>query len=138
MSRIINPDSIAKERDRLVRAVIVAMKELIKESQPTEHARDLVAFIIVALEAIHETVERTVIPWEKRDYWLKADRFRMEWSWTKRLADSLRKALQEEDWGTIAGGAVEIGQKFSSVKVPGRHGVGSPWVGAYQKMLRSS
>ena len=47
------------------------------------HSRDLAAFIAISLEKIFETVETSVVAWEKKGYWVKADRFRLEWEWSK-------------------------------------------------------
>ena len=85
MSRVINPNAPGKERNRLKRATALALRELMVESEPNEKTRDLVAFITLALEGISETVDVTTTAWEKRDYWIKADRFRLEWEWAGRL-----------------------------------------------------
>jgi hypothetical protein len=83
---------------------------------------------------VEETIERTVIPWEKRGYWLKADRFRMAWDWSGRLSADLEKALRVGDWGEVARLVGEIAAKVSDVHVPKRHGLGEPWVGAWARL----
>ena len=42
------------------------------------------------LEAIDESIEQSVAAWEKRGYWLKADRFRQEWRWAGDLGRRMR------------------------------------------------
>ena len=54
-----------------------------KQKEPDAHSYDLVAFIALALLEIDANIEKTVAPWEKRDYWVKADRFRMQWGWAR-------------------------------------------------------
>ena len=137
MSRVINPNRPGKERDRLKRAVALALREMMKEPQPNERTRDLAAFIALSLEAITETVETTVTAWEKRDYWVKADRFRMEWQWAERLGKAMRQAVLAEDWGQIVQVAVQVGQALGDVQVSPRHRMGTPWVDAWNH-LRSS
>lgn len=137
MSRVIHTDSAAKERTQLLRSVVLALRELMRQSEPDAATRDLAAYLALALNAIAETVEASVLPWEKRDYWIKADRFRMEWSWTRHAAAALRQAVLAEDWGTVAQTAAQVTVKVSAVKVPERHKLGTPWVGAYDK-LRSA
>ncbi len=132
MSRVINPNQPGKERNRLRRAIALALRELMRESEPTAKARDLVAFIALSLEAIKKTVNTTVIAWEKRDYWVKADRFRMDWEWVDILGSALRRAALAEDWAAVAINAANIAQHLSDVKVSDRHRMGTPWVGAWK------
>ena len=134
MSRVIKLEDIGKERTQLTRAIVLALRELMTQTEPDEQSRDLSAFIAMALEAIDETIDQTIVPWEKRGYWLKADRFRLEWEWTGRLSKELRKALFDEDWAAIAGIAAQIVEKLKSTKVPQRHRLGTPWVGAWERL----
>jgi len=135
MGRVINPDGAGKERTRLTRATVLALRELMKQAKPDDTSRDLAAFIALSLEAIAETIESSVIAWEKKGYWLKADRFRLEWDWSARLGTQMRKAISEDDWATVAMTAAQVGGKLATVKLPERHRLGEPWVGAYRHML---
>jgi hypothetical protein len=110
------------------------MRELMRETEPTAKARDLVAFIALSLEAINLTVNTTVAAWEKRDYWVKADRFRMDWEWAAILGSAMRQATLTEDWAAIAVNAAKIAQHLSDVKVSDRHRMGTPWVGAWKHL----
>ena len=91
MSRVINPDSAGKERTRLTKAIVIAIRELAKQSEPDMEARDLAAFISLALQTIAEGIDVSVAAWEKRDYWIKADHFRMEWAWAGQMGERLSK-----------------------------------------------
>ena len=97
-------------------------------------ARDLVAFIALALQVIAEGIEVSVAAWEKRDYWVKADRFRMDWSWAGATAAKLKSAVLADDWATIATSLPTIAAKFGKIKVSDNHRLGSPWVGAFKRM----
>ena len=134
MSRVINPNAPGKERNRLKRATALALRELMVESEPTAKARDLVAFIVLALEGMAETVEVTTSAWEKRDYWIKADRFRLEWEWAGRLGNELRKAVLSEDWEKITEVCVQVFQKVGDEKISTNHRMGKPWVGAWKEL----
>ena len=138
MSRVYNPETIGKERNRLTRAIVIALRELMHQPEPNSSTRDQAAVVTLALESIAENLDPSVAAWEKRGYWVKADRFRMEWAWTNRLGSELRKALLEDDWGGVAQAAVQITQKLQDVKVPVRHRLGTPWVGAWKKVKDSS
>ncbi len=134
MSRVINPNQPGKERNRLRRAIALSLRELMRETEPTVKARDLGAFIALSLEAISVTVNTTVTAWEKRDYWVKADRFRMDWEWVVTLGSEMRKAVLAEDWAVIAINAAKVSQHVSDVKISDRHRMGTPWVGAWKHL----
>jgi hypothetical protein len=138
MSRIINPDNVGKERSRLSRAVVLAIRELARQTEYGPQARDLVAFIILALNNIASTIDVTVAPWEKRGYWVKADKFRMEWMWVTTLGEKLRAALLEEDLRTITLLISQISQKLAKVTVPRRNTLGEPWIGAWKLIQNTS
>jgi hypothetical protein len=134
LSRVIKTETAAKDRTRLTRSVVLALRELMRQTQPDDHSRDLAAFISLALLEIHETIDASVNAWEKRGYWVKADRFRMEWEWTHISGEKLREAVLNDDWATIALTAAQVGQKLMNVDVPIRHRLGTPWVGAWNRL----
>lgn len=135
MSRLINTETAGKNRTRLSKEVVLSIRELMKQTSPDDTSKDLAAHIVLALQEIADGVETSVVAWEKRDYWVKADRFRMEWGWAQRQSDALRQSLKSEDWGNIALLAIQIGQKFSAVKISDNHRLGKPWVGAYKRLI---
>ncbi|HSO26794.1 MAG TPA: hypothetical protein VLS48_01905 [Anaerolineales bacterium] len=134
MGRVINPESAGKERTRLTRSIVLAIRSLTQQTEPNQLTRDLSAYIVLALTAIAESIESSVVPWEKRGYWVKADRFRLEWDWTARYAAEMQAALFNEDWAQVAMTAAHIAQKLNNVKVPQRHRLGEPWVGAWKQL----
>jgi hypothetical protein len=134
LSRIFNPNSAGKERTRLIKGVVLAIRELAQQSEPGTESRDLASFIATALGSISATIDISVAAWEKRDYWVKADRFRMEWAWSGQHAESMKQAVINEDWASIAMIASQIAQKLSKVTVPPGHRLGRPWVGAWDEL----
>ena len=134
MGRVIHTENLSAERNRLMKAMVVALREMGKQNTFTDESRDLASFLAAALETVAETVERSVGPWEKRGYWLKADRFRMNWDWVDPLARQMKKAVLEEDLGTLAQSAATLGAKLNNVEVAQKHRFGSPWVGAWEKL----
>ena len=134
MSRVINPDSAGKDRTRLTKAIVLAVRELAKQKEVNNEAQDLAAFISLALKTIAEGIDVSVAAWEKRDYWIKADKFRMEWMWSGQYADKMKVAIFTDDWGTIATLIPQIAQKFSKIMVSDNHRLGKPWVGAYKQL----
>lgn len=136
MSRVINPEGAGKERNQLCRAVVLAIRELMKQGAVDDTSRDLAAFIGMALLRISDTIEASVAAWEKRDYWVKADRFRMEWAWSGKLGIDMTSAVLADDWPKVAMTAAQAAQKLMSVKVPVRHRLGSPWQGAWKELKK--
>jgi hypothetical protein len=134
MSPIINPESAGKERTQLTKAIVLAVRELAKQTDVTEEAKDLAAFIALALKNISEGIDVSVAAWEKRGYWVKADRFRMDWMWTGQYADKMKVAIFTDDWGAIAMLMPQIAQKFSKIVVSENHRLGKPWTGAFQQL----
>ncbi|MEX2144625.1 MAG: hypothetical protein WD740_08515 [Anaerolineales bacterium] len=125
---------MAAERNRMMKAMSVALRELTKQTSFTHQTRDLAAFLVLALDSISVSIERSVLPWEKRDYWVKADRFRMDWAWVEPLRLQLRKAVEGESLDDIAIGAATLAVKLKNIKVSEKHRLGSPWQGAWGKL----
>ncbi len=136
MSRVINPEGAGKERTRLVKSIVLALRELMRQTEPNEHSRDLASYIALALLEISDTVESSVVAWEKKGYWVKADRFRMDWAWSGRLGGQMRQAVMQDDWASVALVAAQVGGKLSDVDVPVRHRLGEPWTGAWQQLSK--
>jgi hypothetical protein len=134
MSRVINPDSAGKQRAKLSKAIVLALRELARQTDTGAETRDLAAFIAVALGAIAQGIDSSVAAWEKRGYWVKADKFRMEWAWAESVSTKLLSALARDDWATIAMLSAQIGQKMGKIQISENHRLGKPWAGAYARL----
>jgi hypothetical protein len=136
LSRIINPDSAGKERTRLTKAIVLAVREMAQQAEPGDESRDLAAFITLALTIVAETIDISVAAWEKRGYWVKADRFRLDWAWAGQLAEKMRSAVQTDDWGKVSEFAALTAQKLNKITVPAGNHLGKPWVGAWKELWK--
>jgi hypothetical protein len=134
MSRVINPDSAGKQRTQLSKAIVLAVRELARQKDITNETRDLAAFIAIALQIIAEGIDASVTAWEKRDYWIKADKFRMEWAWAGQIAEKMRASVLSDDWATVATLSAQIAQKLAKVQVSENHRLGKPWVGSFKQL----
>ena len=132
LSRLINTDSVGKERTRLSKSIVLCIRELAKQTQVTPDAKDQAAYIALALQSISDGIDVSVAAWEKRDYWVKADKFRMEWLWAGQYATKLKEAVLSDDWATIATMLPSIAQKFNKVEIAPKHRLGTPWTNAYK------
>lgn len=136
MSRIIKTDSVGKQRTHLIKAVMITLRELAAKKQIDDEARDMAAFLSLALTQIHNTVDESVKAWEKRDYWMKADQFRMQWAWSQVSAQKVREAVLLNDWGELALLMPEIAVKLNTVKLPKSNTIGKPWNGALAELKK--
>ncbi|KXK13723.1 MAG: hypothetical protein UZ14_CFX002001484 [Chloroflexi bacterium OLB14] len=132
MSRLINPDSVGKERTRLSKSIVLCIRELAKQNKVTDATKDQAAFIALALQSIADGIDVSVAAWEKRDYWVKADKFRMEWMWAGQYATKMKEAVLSDDWATIAMLVPKIAEKFNKIEVSDNHRLGTPWSSAYK------
>jgi hypothetical protein len=136
LSRIINPDSAGKRRNRLTKAIVLAVRELALQTGPGTESRDLAAFIALALDIVAGTIDISVAAWEKRGYWVKADKFRMDWVWAGQLAEKMRLAVLADDWTGVTQVAAQIAGRLNRITVPVGHHLGRPWVGAWDELRK--
>lgn len=134
MSRVINPERAGKERNRLARSVIGAIRNLGEQKEVNDKTRDIASYISLALFAITDTIDSTVEAWEKRGYWVKADRYRMEWIWTDAYGEKMGQAVLADDWGRVVQLAVEIGGKLDKYKGMKNKQGQEYWTGSYAKL----
>jgi len=118
----------------------LTVRELLRQPEPNDETRDMAIFIVLSLDTIAETIDPSVAAWEKRGYWVKADRFRMEWSWAKKRADEMREALFVDDWAAVAMSAVQIAQQpqIARIEISPKHRMGRPWVGAWRRFKENA
>lgn len=138
MSRIINPEGAGKERTNLSKSVMVAIQEMMRQPEVNTKTRDLAAYVVLALQEIAETIEISVGAWEKRGYWLKADRFRMDWEWTNSLSLKLKTAIKMDRWDDAAAITVQIMGKLSGIKIPKRGYKTEFWHGSWDRLNQLS
>jgi hypothetical protein len=136
LSRVIKLEGSGNERKKLSKDIVLAVRELMSQQDINDLTLDLAAFIVLSLGKILDTVEVTVSAWEKRGYWIKADRFRLEWEWCSTYRSGLREALLTEDWGLVATIVGKIGEKLSTTKVHSKHRQGEPWKGAMIRLKK--
>ena len=134
LSRVINPESSGKERNKLTKSIVKAIRELMNQQTTNLLTHDLAAFIALALENIYKTVDVSVIAWEKRGYWLKADRFRLDWEWTELYGQQMRQAVLTENWADIAMISTKVAQKLSNIQIATKNRIGEPWIGCWDKI----
>jgi hypothetical protein len=136
LSRVINPELPGKKRTQLSKNIIFTIKALQQQTEFTDETRDMLAYIALTLREIQTTIEPTVTAWEKRDYWLKADRFRLEWEWTATISEKLSAALIKDKLDEIPALIIKIMDKLRHVKMPARAPKLS-WNGQWELMSKN-
>ena len=110
MSRLITVTNPSTERNQLRRTVAEALRHLMSKKKIDDESKDLVALIVYALRGITQGVDQSARAWEKRDYFVKADKFRMEWAWAEKYANRLEMILRGQLWGELPLALAELAQ----------------------------
>lgn len=135
MSRVVNVESVGAQRQRLRRTIAEALRHLMAKRELDEEARDLTALIVFCLRDIDEGIEQTTAAWEKRDYYLKADRFRQEWLWVAPAADEIEKLLRQGAWDRLPAALARLLGHFSDITVNKMVRSNGLWQGCYKRLM---
>ena len=133
MSRIIQTDSPAQNRKRLLKTLASAHRYFKQEKTTEVQQKDLCAFALLTLKALCESIDRTASAWEKRDYWLKADRLRSEWKWALKAYDEIQAALNKDNVTNALQCFDALSGHFDSIVMPGKSSDRNLWQGAWVK-----
>jgi hypothetical protein len=98
-------------------------------------ARDMFAALVYLLREIHHSVLTTVEAWEKRGYWMKADRFMRDWEWSAEMAANFEDIIRNDAWDLIPRLLAELVPHTAEVQVKNMTRSPKAWRGAYQKLL---
>lgn len=127
MSKIIHIDSPSKERLLLMRYGAITMRALAQQLVVDRQTPQLITFLIEILDRIMENINTSCAAWEKRDYWVKADRFRREWEWTRTSADALRVLSKNKTWDDLPLTLGKLVPRFVSISIPQKMMSEKPW-----------
>jgi len=136
MSRIISTERPGKIRDQHRRTIAEALRRLSQKPQLDGEAKDLAALIVFCLHGMADTVDQTVAAWEKRDYWMKAERFREEWRWLEPATDELSAVIYKGQWDQLPVVLAGLMPHFTDVKIKQMTRKPTLWQGAYEKFMR--
>lgn len=100
-----------------------------------DELRDMLATVVIVLRDIAETVEQTVLAWEKRNYWLKADRFRIQWEWAATEAERLSLLMKASDTEGATRALLPLLPKVSNIRIVRNKSDPALWRGALQRLL---
>ncbi len=135
MSRLINGPNPGTERNQLRRTIAEALRHLMTKKKLDEESKDLVALIVYSLRGVAVGVDQSARAWEKRDYFVKADKFRMDWAWAEKYANKLEVILRGELWNDLPLALAELAPKFSDITVTKFVRTDAMWKGRYRQLM---
>lgn len=131
MGNVVNTDSPSKRREKILRLISTMLEISDFGHDNAEENKDKMAFIYLSLNEIDKTITETVRPWEKRDFWLKADKFREEWNWVKAALAMIDEKLTKKKWEELEQEIVFIKSKLIGVEPMKRMSNSKFWTGAF-------
>ncbi len=135
MSRVINVDNPAKKRNANRRTIAELLRRLSQKAKMDEDAKDMASAIVFALREIDEGVEQTVAAWEKRDYWMKAERFLREWDWTGEMAANMEDVIRNSAWDLLPELLADLFPRFADIQIKTMTRKANAWQGSYRILL---
>jgi hypothetical protein len=135
MSRVINTNSPAKIRNQNRRTIAELLRRLSQKGTMDAESRDMAAAIVGYLMEIHAGVLVTVEAWEKRGYWVKAERFTSEWVWAHECAANLDDVLRHEAWDLLPDLIMELFPHFNDIEIKTMTRKPIFWQDAYARLL---
>jgi len=135
MSRIISTEAPGKVRNQHRRTIAEALRRLSQKSQLDDEVKDLSALIVFCLHGMADTVDRTIDAWEKRDYWMKAERFREQWRWLEPTADGLSAIIYKVQWDQLPAVLAQLMPHFADITIKQMTRKPTLWQGAYEKFM---
>jgi hypothetical protein len=138
MSRVINSSSPGSVRNAARRTIAEILRQMVTKRSLDGESRDMAAAIVLELDRINSTVETTCDAWEKRNYFLKADRFRLEWEWVQPAADRLREAIITDRWEQVPVELAALLPRFGDVRIAKLTRGPEAWDGSLAELLATT
>ena len=135
MSRVINPNAPGKSRAYHMRTLAEMLRRLASKGQVDDEARDMLAAAVSILCEIDVGVDVSAQAWERRDYWLKADRFRLQWEWTAQAAADIADVVRNQAWDLFPRLMIDLFPHFSGIKIKKLTRKPELWQGAYARLM---
>ncbi len=135
MSRVINTQSPTKIRNQLRRSIAEMLRRLSQKPEVDQEAQDMTAMIVFMLQELKSGAEQSVTAWEKRGYWMKAERFLRQWEWTAVAAANIEDVIRNDAWDLLPELLADLFPRFADVQIKSMTRKPTLWQGAHQKLL---
>ncbi len=100
-----------------------------------EESKDLSAAMVFLLREITAGVDTSAEAWEKRGYWLKADRFRLEWEWAIQAAEDVEDVIRHGAWDLLPRLMADLLPHLAGVQVKKMTRQPELWKGAHALLM---
>lgn len=135
MSRVININNPTKIRNQHRRTIAEILRRLSQKPEIDAEARDMAAMLVFLLREIKGGVEQTITAWEKRGYWMKAERFLRDWEWTAVTAANFEDVIRNDAWDLMPELLADLFGQFTDIQIKSMTRKPDTWHGAYRKLL---
>lgn len=135
MSRVVNSNSPGKIRSQHRRTIAELLRRLVQRQTVDQEAKDMAAAIRFALREIHDSTMKTIVAWERRDYWTKADRFMREWEWADTIGKELEEVVRADQWSELPVLLARLMPYFVDIETKKMTRSPSHWNGAYRLLM---
>ena len=135
MSRVINIDNPSKRRNHNRRTIAELLRRLSQKSTIDDEAKDITATIVLSLQDISVGVEQTALAWEKRNYWMKAERFVRQWEWTVQSAANIEDVVRNDAWDLLPELLAALFPHFADIQIKSMTRKADSWRGAYKQLM---
>lgn len=135
MSRVIKVDSPGKVRNQLMRTAAELIRRISQKPEVDAEVRDMAALLVYCFRQIDAGIDNSAAAWEKRDYWLKAERFRARWAWVRRAFNDLEAIIRSDDWERLPTVLVGLLPHFADIKITRFTRRENLWQGAYHRLM---
>lgn len=135
MGRVIQTESPGKIRNRLMRTCAELLRHLSQKQAVDQDAKNMAAFLALCLREIEAGIDSSAAVWEKRDYWIKAEKLRQRWDWVGMNASKLERTIRDEKWTALPDVLASLFPHFADIKVGRFTRSTDLWDDAYEKFL---
>ncbi len=136
MSRLVKLDGPGKHRSQIMRTAAEVIRRLSEKRELDEEAQDMAALLVFCFREIEQGIDESVTAWEKRDYWVKAERFRSKWAWAGPAASDLERVVVAGSWEHLPIMLVKILPHFEDIKIAKYTRKANLWSGAYKRLIQ--
>jgi len=134
MSRVINPNAPGKTRNQHMRTLAEILRRLATKRVVDNETKDMAAAMVFIFRDIDAGVNVSAEAWEKRNYWLKADRFRIEWEWVGQAAADVEDVIRNEAWDLLPRLMMDLFPHLAGIKIKRLTRDPELWRGAFGRL----
>ncbi|HSH01769.1 MAG TPA: hypothetical protein VLL52_04560 [Anaerolineae bacterium] len=137
MSRVININNPTKIRNQNRRTIAEILRHLLSKGEVDAETKDMAACITFCLHEIDKGLHQTVAAWEKRGYWMKAERFLRDWQWVSETAANFDDVIRADAWDLLPELLADLFPRFTDIQVKNMTRPASTWQGQHKLLLSS-